>query len=407
MNRPLLIAALLLAFAIYSEARIVTYTATSTISQQEADKQAMAGIALQIRADVTASHTTTKSEVQSGNQSKLDKTYSETNKVHSSLILNGVVIAHGEKQNGNFVSTATLDIDKVTAPTRLKIREIQKDAAAKDSLIQMELAKKNFASAIRAFRELSSIILPYDRSFADLSIFENPDDSYLMNVDVQALENQISDALAKLKISFRGPVPQKSRGDSIGPITISVSDDDGPIKGIPVYAEQKKQILSELKTDEMGDATFHLRGIDNKKGSHSILFEINLPAFDYSQEAYRVLATYTSEAEVCKYELICSNENELCPSIEDMLAGAGFENTQGAKALKVTISESTEKNLNSTVQSLKTVQIQLDLSGKDFHFFIDTKGVGTSELSAKEAAVKKIKADEIKIKAANFCKSSK
>ena len=46
---------LLCAFA-FGEARMVTYTATSTVSQKDADEQAMAGLATQIRAHVSAAH---------------------------------------------------------------------------------------------------------------------------------------------------------------------------------------------------------------------------------------------------------------------------------------------------------------------------------------------------------------
>ena len=60
---------LLCAFA-FGEARMVTYTATSTVSQKDADEQAMAGLATQIRAHVSAAHSTQKSEVKNSKSSK-------------------------------------------------------------------------------------------------------------------------------------------------------------------------------------------------------------------------------------------------------------------------------------------------------------------------------------------------
>lgn len=110
------------------EARIVTFTATSTVSQEDADKQAMAGVAMQIRSHISVSHTLQKSESKNSKQSDLQKKYTENIHVQSELTLDGVELKRRKIKKDLWESTAKLDTDKATASLRQKLTETKFEA---------------------------------------------------------------------------------------------------------------------------------------------------------------------------------------------------------------------------------------------------------------------------------------
>ena len=197
---------LLCAFA-FGEARMVTYTATSTVSQKDADEQAMAGLATQIRAHVSAAHSTQKSEVKNSKSSKLNGQYSESIHVQTELSLDGIELEHQQLAKEKWQTTASFNTDKAASLLRKKMREANAKAHTLDSLIHAALARHQYDIAIDAFGEMAPLQLLHQRAVADLAIFEPLTKADDFSMDLFALQAQISEALAHLKISPVDSVP--------------------------------------------------------------------------------------------------------------------------------------------------------------------------------------------------------
>src|SRR5574344_3139448 len=140
--------------------RVVTYTATSDVSQEDADRAA-AGVAQQISTNISSSRTTHKSESSQNGEWESSRSYSETNKLRSDLTLQGMTIHQGEKQGHRYTSTATLDIGQATTRIRYKMQDIQRTANKKAELIRKSVADRDIPKAIEEYETLRPLQRPY------------------------------------------------------------------------------------------------------------------------------------------------------------------------------------------------------------------------------------------------------
>ena len=89
MNIKSLILCACLAIVPAMAGKIVTYTATSKVSQEEANNAAIAGVAKQVKSQVSATQTQTKYEDITNGKSVLGETYRAKNNVKSNVVLKG------------------------------------------------------------------------------------------------------------------------------------------------------------------------------------------------------------------------------------------------------------------------------------------------------------------------------
>ena len=80
-------------------ANLVTYTATSKVSQKDADKKAMEGAALQIGAQVKSSFETNTVEHADGS---IESTAHSKQSVSTNIMLKGAKIQPGAQEDGMF-----------------------------------------------------------------------------------------------------------------------------------------------------------------------------------------------------------------------------------------------------------------------------------------------------------------
>ena len=80
--------------------RVITYTAVSERSQEDANNAAMAGVAKQIVSQVDSRQVLTKKESKSGKNSNLDESFFVSNSVKSSIKLKGVKIERIKTDKG-------------------------------------------------------------------------------------------------------------------------------------------------------------------------------------------------------------------------------------------------------------------------------------------------------------------
>ena len=108
--------------------KIVTYTATSTISQEDANNSAIAGVAKQVKSQITATQTLTKYEDITDGKSVLGETYRAKNNVKSNVVLKGVQVVPVKADKG-FKATATLDMDEFTADLQFRLKTLKQEIA--------------------------------------------------------------------------------------------------------------------------------------------------------------------------------------------------------------------------------------------------------------------------------------
>ena len=116
MKTSAILLALLTALPVFA-GRIITYTAVSDKSQEEANNAAMAGVAKQIVVQVNSNQTLTKKEAKSKGNSTLDETFFSSNNVKSNLKLKGVKIETIKVSKG-YKATASLDMGTSSATSR-------------------------------------------------------------------------------------------------------------------------------------------------------------------------------------------------------------------------------------------------------------------------------------------------
>lgn len=397
-----LLPTLLFTCAVLCEARVISFSATSTVSQADADKQAMSGIAMQIRADVSSTHQVQKSETsETGKDSRLEKNYRENILVNSNVVLNGIELKHEKSGENSWKTVAVFDTEKATAAERKKLRQIREEAAELDSLIASRLSSGHYGKAVRAFGELQTLQLSHQRLWADISVFEAPDDSYSFPANLRSLEDRISKSLAKLKLSLVKS-PSKADNGKWEPVTVSVSGEDGPAEGVEVVAEQNKKILATEKSDANGRVSFSFDNVEASRGEHTVLFRIHQPGFGGENPSWRRSVPYTSDAKICPYEFQCEGESFTCSTVESVLSQAGFENG-GKIPLQVRILSMEKKEFDGGPKKIIRTTLSVEFRGKNVLYSKTVKGTGSSDMAAAANAIHKISSAEIQKQLSPLC----
>lgn len=405
MNLIAFVISLLFAFGSVFAGRIVSYTATSTASQQEANNSAIAGVATQIASEITSTQVSTQSEIKTNGIQSSKQSFSETNKLRSQLFLQGLRIQPGAKKGKQFVCTALIDLDDATANTRFQIQEIQRNAANKEQIIREALKKKQFKMAIHEHQGLRPLILQYPALLKELSTLIPINSTYQLKTDADQLEDLIKQALSQVTLFWHEPPPTETHNAEWGPATVIAKDSEGPIADFPIYAMQNRKLLAEEKTNKKGIAFFLFHNIDENKGTHTITFEPNLPS-NYVREAgiKSLVLTYESSPKKCFYQISCRETRSVCDAVDQVLAKGGFEKKSMASPLMVHITTDKAKSFASGNQKLISANVTITIDTHTFSFVQQKMGVGKDINAAKIAAISKLKSLEIRNKAANFCK---
>ena len=405
MNPIVFVFSLLFAFGTVFAGRIVSYTATSTVSQQEANNSAIAGVAMQIASEISSTQVSTQSETKTNGTHTSKQSFSETNKFRSQLFLQGLHIQPGAKKGKQFMCTAFIDLDDATANTRFQIQEIQRNAANKEYIIREALNKKQFKIAIHEHQSLRPLLLQYPALLKELSTLIPINATYQLKTNADQLENLIKQALSTVTLSWHQPPPTEIHKAEWGPATVIVKDSEGPIADFPIYAMQNRKLLAEEKTNKKGIATFLFHNVDENKGTHTITFEPSLPS-NYVRESgiKSLIFSYESNPQNCIYQISCRETRAVCDAVDQVLAKGGFEKKSTAPQLILSLTTDKTKTFGSGNQELLSTNVTIAIDARTFSFVQQKMGVGKDLNAAKIAAITKLKPLEIRNQAANFCK---
>ena len=121
--------------------KVVTYTATSNVSQEEANNTAMAGVAKQISSRVQAKQTLEKKETTTAAKSSISENYRSQSNIESSIKIKGISVTPVKTDKG-YKATATLDMDEYTADIQFQMKSIKQDLANLESTTREGLQKR-------------------------------------------------------------------------------------------------------------------------------------------------------------------------------------------------------------------------------------------------------------------------
>lgn len=368
--------------------KIVTYTATSKISQEEANNSAIAGVAKQVKSKISATQKQTKFEDIYNGESTLGETYRANNTVKSNVVLKGVKVVPVKADKG-FKATATLDMDEFTADLRFRLNTLKQEIADLEKTSRQAFSDRIYINSINDLDAAKEKVNEYNFYLAQLADVYPIDDSYRLQHGLADFEKILIERLSRLtfettaKADFEIGRPEMPSWDVI------VKDSLGPVPSFPLIARQSKT-LAERRTQDDGTVTFSLRNVNFEKGPYVIIVEPNFPyellkktgLMNALEVPYRVIRSR------CEVSVQCNLPSNICKAIDNALSKKSIYTTNDdtvSPPLKVEVSS----DIRNKLGALKSYDVSISIKGAGVDFFSMSKGAGKNETDATLSAIKK------------------
>ena len=405
MKKTTLLIALLAVLPTFA-GRVITYTAVSEKSQEEANNAAMAGVAKQIVAQVDSKQVLTKKESKSGGNSSLDETFFSSNSVKSNIKLKGVKIESVKTDKG-YKATATLDMDEFTSDIQFQMKRIRTDVAKLEASAREALKNRQYAKVASDLQSAQAMLPDYERLLWQLSKVYPLNDTQRLLHNLPEVESALIEKLSGIKI--KGPTETFALVSSEMPEwSVTVTDSEGPLSGFPLIAKQGRQTLAEKRTGENGSANFLLRKVNFETGPFSLTVMPNLPlAFiKASGLSQGIEITYKVKRSRCEVRLECNQIANLCNAFEKNLNQKSIFAVDDPKAPKLSVGfTASEKNsLGTGNNAMRSYEITLSVKGDGVSYMATSKGVGKSDLDATIKAVQKTDLSDLQKQLTKYCK---
>ena len=371
--------------------RVITYTAVSERSQEDANNAAMAGVAKQIVSQVDSRQVLTKKESKSGKNSNLDESFFVSNSVKSSIKLKGVKIERIKTDKG-YKATATLDMDEFTSDIQFQMKRIREDIAKLEASAREALKNRLYAKAANDLQSAQSMLPDYERLLWQLSKVYPLNDTQRLLHNLPEVEAALVAKLSEIKL--KGPTETFALASSEMPEwSVTVTDSEGPLPGFPLIAKQGRQTLAEKRTGENGTATFLLRKVNFDTGPYSLTVAPNIPLALAKASGLNlgIEVTYKVSRSRCEIQLECNQIANVCHAFEKALNQKSIFAAATPNAPKISVGFSaTEKNsLNTGNSVMRSYEITVNAKGDKVNYMATSKGVGKNELDAAIKAIQK------------------
>lgn len=379
----LVLSAVALVPALALAANVVTYTASSKVSQKDADKKALEGAAMQISTQVKASVETVKTEDAEGN---VQSTFESKKSVTSNVLLKGAKIKAGPKVNGMFQSTVSVDLDQLTSKILVDMEQMRRDVKNSDSIIRRDLSDGLYYRVSGELVDLKKIIERYDEHLENLSCLQKVSNDLLLESTLNELSKFLRSALGSVKMD--AVVTDES-------LIVTVTDYLGPVVNFPIVLSQDNKDLASQKTDKKGKAVFPMKDVKKKKPSGTVTAIANIN-FEFAQQSGLVKkeVAYQSEKTGCVYRLVCNGNVVECGALQKFLTDAGLSvsNNVGLPEIEANLSFSDKPNSSRT---LFTSRATISLKHGTTELLEQPQGVGKDEESAHVKAITKLPANKV------------
>jgi hypothetical protein len=383
--------------------KIVTYTATSKISQEEANNSAIAGVAKQVKSKISATQKQTKFEDIYNGESTLGETYRANNTVKSNVVLKGVKVVPVKMEKGKgYKATATLDMDEFTADLRFRLNSLKQDVADLEKSCKQAFSDRIYINVVNDLEQAKEKVNEYNFYLAQLADIYPIDDTYRLQHSLPEIEKALVERLSSLKFETTASNIEIARPE-MPAWDIIVRDSIGPVPSFPLVARQSRT-LAERRTQSDGVATFNLRNMNFEKGPYVIIIEPNLP-YELLRKTGMMNAfevPYSVRRSSCAIKLQCSQPSNVCMAIENALSKKNIfttDDTNGPQ-LKTDVSAS----LRNKLGSLSSYDVSISIKGMGIDFFSMSKGAGKSEVDATLSAIKKTDFAPLQKQLEPYCK---
>lgn len=396
--KKLLFLAILSLFSL-SFGKVLTYVGSSTASQEDANNNAISGIAKQVSAKVSVSESMTQSELTNGKQSNYNEYFATSNDVKSNVKLKWITIKVLPKNGALYRAEARLDIDEMTAGDRARLKELKEKILSFESKGFEALERRDYTSAIDNCKNAGVTLDDYTALKSKISEFYILDDSYAVNTRFKELDSKIVAELSSIRYEILPAIPVYENGSLNFDVT--VLDAQGVVPNFPLKVLQNGTVVSERRTQPNGIATFSLRKLNTDKEPLSIILLPNLfkgiikaAGLHQGQEIrYKVFEEKIS----LSVRLLCNESQQICKTIENKLskAGVSISDAPSAILLKTEIIANKRESIGSSIFSY---DVTLTLKGGDIYFQRNAIGVEQSKDGAIKAAINKINFKELILK---------
>lgn len=379
---------------------VISYEAQSAVSQEDANNMAVAGVAKQVSADVSASQKLTVSEETVDNKSTIKENFSATSQVTSDITLKWVEIEVLPKKGKNFCARATLDIAAVKTAVKVRLDELQQEISAHESSGLMALKKRQLKKAADALSAAIPKVYAYNQILDDLSQFMPLDESLKLEHGLHDLEDKLIARLSSVQLEVLQQTV-KYKNDALY-FDVKAKDMMGPLNEFPLVVYQGAKLLTAKQTGRDGVAHFELIKPSKKDGAlvinvYADFVEGLLNNSGLNQGVlvnYKVEAAPESEGEAAqkKFVLKCSYSSAVCGAVKDALQKNKID-VVDADAPKISFSYDSRvvRELVTSNASLVTYDFLISISGKDISYQKNFTSAAKSKEAALLNVIKKIK----------------
>lgn len=369
--------------------KIVTYTATSTVSQEDANNTAMAGVAKQIKSQVSATQTLTKYEDINDGKSVLGETYRSKSNVKSNVVLKGVKVVPIKMDKG-FKATATLDMDEFTASLQFRLKTLQQEIAKLEKSARKAINTRVYINAANDLAKAEDKVNEYNFYLLQLADVYPLNDSHRLQHGLPEIENTLIERLSNITITTTTEPNFELTKAEMPSWNVIVKDSIGPVPSFPLVARQSKT-LSERRTQKNGIATFKLRNVNFDKGPYVITVEPNLPYEILKKAGLKnaLEVPYRVRISRCEVKLNCDMIANTCNALENALSKKSIFATDDEEIAAPELNVEIENTFRGRLGFISSFDFTISIKGDKVNFFTTAKGVGKNEVDATISAIKK------------------
>lgn len=382
--------------------KVITYTASSEVSQEQANNTAIAGVAKQVSAQVKSDDRLNTSDVTAGGKESITQTYTSNKNVKTDVNLKWIKVQPLPKDGKRFRATATLDVDEMTNNIRLQMADIKERVLKLEADGRNALEESRYDEAVRNLMNAISLLAPYRELKKELAEVFTLNESFNINHDLSGFKSLLVSRLGNIRVEATPAKPVIEK-DFIQDLMITVSDSKGVVTDFPLKAVQDGKKLDSRRTQDNGVAMFTLQGLNTASGTQSISFVPDFPREILKEsgleKGFPVL--YEVKQQACNVRLDCKGNSEACKALENQLAKSSIFVGTSTKypLLKAEVVATPKGSLNQ----LQSFDMNVSITGERVNFSKATKGVGKSEAEAMGKGIAKLKFKELQEQVKGIC----
>ena len=373
--------------------KVITYTASSEVSQEQANNTAIAGVAKQVSSTVVTDDRLRTEDVSAGGKEKISQTYTSNKNVKTNVDLKWVKVQPLPKDGKKFRATATLDVDEMTNNIRLQMANAKEKIAKYEADGRAALEASRYDEAIRMLTAAEALIEPYSALKSELAQVFTLNESFNLKHNLPGLRADIASKLGNLQVKT-APEKLVLEKDVIENLTVTVLDANGAVTDFPLKAVQDGKKLDSRRTQDNGTAVFTIPNVNFGAGTLAISFVPDFPKdiLKAARLEKGFVVPYEVKQASCNVRFDCTGSPEGCKALADQMAKQGVFVGKNAKdpVIKAEVKATPKGSLNQ----LLSFDVAVSVSGDKVSFTKSSKGVGKTEAEAVTKAVGKLKVKE-------------